>query len=532
MSEEGEIGTTNGDSGASAESAITEPSQGEIVVPKCYPKWRGKPVYGGNKEALGWTLCSVAVLINYIGIGAFFATTIDIVATRAVECHTENAGKGIDLNAVCGPAITFIKPSSLLTFYAMVISSIVACALPFIGAVVDHTNHRLLLGRISSLVFNALLFPLIFLNRFNYLIILACHGCSVFIGWFVQTFQYAYLPELTTDELKLAEWTKCITIWSYSGMFIYLCGVIGGVRVLDKGHLPFFTNQLSTAVLFCIDVVFLQISWWFLFGKRKPLHKLPEGSSLCTVGFKHVFTTAKHIWKNYRALKWYYMHISLANSGWQAFGIIILAYLTHFLGFTPLQVGIAIGCSLFASIPGAMLGTFVAKKLDPLQSSRINMVLMIICVTFFAIVLNAPGQEIRTYIYLGFFGFCGGWKSTLDKLISSSIIPDNQSTEMMGFFLFVDQWLLWMPLLVYTVMNEQGIRALYNVLILNVYLCISLFFLCMAGSYKCARDEVNRASVYLGKSDLADVEKAAEKDDAGDKQSQPTTQDDVIIAEA
>ena len=326
MFETDDLGTTGGDSGLSAESAVIVASEDESQVPRCYPKWKGKPVYDGNKEALGWTLCSIAVLINYVGIGAFFATTIDNVATFAALCHTKNAGMDVDLNELCGPAITFIKPSSLLTFYAMVISSITACALPFIGAVVDHTKHRLMLGRISSLVFTALLFPLIFLNKQNYLIILACHGCSVFVGWFVQTFQYAYLPELTTNERKLAEWTKCITIWSYSGMVIYLAGIIGGVRLLNKGNLPFFTSQFSTAVLFCIDAIFLQTSWWFLFGERKPLHKMPENSSLCTVGFKHVFGTAKHIWRNYRALKWYYLHISLANSGWQAFGIIMCKF--------------------------------------------------------------------------------------------------------------------------------------------------------------------------------------------------------------
>ena len=168
---------------------------------------------------------------------------------------------------------------------------------------------------------------------------------------------------------------------------------------------------------------------------------------------------------------------------------------------------------MVASIPGAMIGTFLAQKLDPLRASKINMCLMIICVTFFAIVLNSPGQEIRTYIYLAFFGFCGGWKSSLDKLISSSVIPDNQSTEMMGFFLFVDQWLLWLPLSIYTIMNEQGVKALYNVLVINVYLGISLLLLFMAGSYTGARGEVNRGTVYLTKSDAIAVEGGENNDD-------------------
>ena len=576
MCEKGDLITARSGQGGSSESDMADPSQGGNDVPKCYPKWRGKPVYDGNKEAMAWTLCSTAVLINYIGIGAFFATTVLQIATSAYNCHERNAGTDVDLDELCGPRITFIKPSSLLTSYVMVITCVVSFLLPFIGAVVDHTKHRLLLGRVTSLIFIALLFPLMFLDRYNYLIMLSCHGCSVFFGWFLQAFYYAYLPELTDDELKMAHWTNCITIWSYGVMFIYLVVIIGVVRLLDKGQEPYFTSRFSTAVIFGINAIFLQVSWWFLFGERKPLHEMPENSSLCTIGFKQIYKTASHIWRNYSALKWYYLHITLANSGWQAFGIVtrkhhslllcvsmkngyrqtyVLAYnmfrsfiystllrivlknhtvtyLTSVLEFTPFDVGIAVGCSLLGSIPGAMVGTLVARKLDPLRSSKINLVLSIICVTFFAIVLNSPGQNVRTYIYLGYLGFNGGWKSTMDKLISSSIIPDNQSTEMMGFFLFVDQWLLWLPLLVYTLLNERGVKELYNVLVINVYLCISLVFLFMAGSYTNARGEVNKFSVYLETSGQVAAESNGDEDDVEDTRSQPTTQADVMVAEA
>lgn len=180
-----------------------------------------------------------------------------------------------------------------------------------------------------------------------------------------------------------------------------------------------------------------------------------------------------------------------------------------------------------------MVGTIVARRLDPIESAKINLVLMVICVSFFAVVLNAPGQTVRTYLYLAFLGFNGGWKSTLDKLISSSIIPENQSTEMMGFFLFVDQFLLWLPLLVYTILNEQGIKSLYNILVLNVYLVIAFVFLFMTGGYTSAREEVNRDTVFTDRSGQGAAEGAVEKDeDIEEKGSQPTTQEDAIIAEA
>ena len=327
MRERGDLRAASGGQVGTLESAMADPSEQVTAVPRCYPKWRGKPVYDGNKEAIAWTLNSIAVLINYVGGGAFFATTLLLVATSASRCHTKNAGNAdVDLDELCGPAITFIKPSSLLTFYTMIITSIVAFTLPFIGAVVDHTKHRLLLGRIFSLLFCAFLFPLIFLGKHNYLIILGCHGCSVLFSWFVQTFYYAYLPELTSDEVKLAEWSKWITIWSYGGMVVYLGAVIACVLTLSDGTDPFYASRLATSVMFAINFIFMQFSWWFLFEKREALHKKPDNVSLCSIGFKQIYKTASHIKKNYRALKWYYLHISFANSGWQAFGVTMRKY--------------------------------------------------------------------------------------------------------------------------------------------------------------------------------------------------------------
>jgi len=523
-------------------------SQGQKKpVPKCYPKWRGKPVYDGNKEALGWTLLNIAMSIQYVGAGAFLATTILRVAEGVSNCHTENADTDVDLNELCGPAITSFKPSSLLTLYAMVVGFIAACILPFIGAIIDFTSHRLLIGRIMAGIYTLVLLPLMFLTEQNYIIILVCHGFSVFFGWFVTTLQYAYLPELTTDELQLADWNKYITMWTFLSMLIYLAGVIVGVVLLKKARDDIFTSRVAMGVIFVINATFLQFSWWFLFEKREPLHEKPENSSLCTVGFKQLYSTGRHIVRNYRSLKWYFLSIAFANSGWQAFGIMFLTYISNFLDFNALQSGIAISSLFIGSIPGAIVGTFVARRLDPIKSYRINLVLMIICVTVFVTILNAPGQQKRTYIYSTFIGFNGGWKTTMDRLISSSIIPLGQDTEMMGLFLFSDQCLLWLPLMVYVIMNEAGISPRINVAILNVYLFISLFFLCMTGSYVTARAEVNRASIYLkngeknaaiatakANTDVAVVEDTAEgtKDCVDDQQSPPTAQADKTIMEA
>ena len=84
----------------------------------------------------------------------------------------------------------------------------------------------------------------------------------------------------------------------------------------------------------------------------------------------------------------------------------------------------------------------------------------------------------------------------MDRVLAASLIPLGQDTEMMGLFLFSDQCLLWLPLMVFTIMNEAGVSPRINVAVLDVYMVIALVLLCMTGSYAKARRQVNRGSVY------------------------------------
>jgi MFS-type transporter involved in bile tolerance (Atg22 family) len=180
-----------------------------------------------------------------------------------------------------------------------------------------------------------------------------------------------------------------------------------------------------------------------------------------------------------------------------------------------------------------MVATFFSRRLDPIKAAKINMVFIIICVAGFAIILTGPDQQVRTYIYLAFIGFNSGWKFSLDRLISSSIIPVSQNAEMMGFYLFSDQCMLWIPLMVYTIMNEAGISSRVNVAVLDVYLCLSLICLCMSGSYAEARAEVKRVTVYSDNDGIdtaiATAAAAAKGDEAMEELTMERTKDDNIV---
>eukprot|EP00536_Pseudo-nitzschia_multiseries_P019701 jgi/Psemu1/231828/e_gw1.4292.1.1 len=308
--------TTSGEHEELSSEVKTKP------LPRCYPKWRGEPVYAGNPEALAWTIVSIGMSMQYVGAGAFLATAILRVAEDAYICRLDLANStDVNLTEECGPGVGSMNPGSLLTAYALVVGLIAAILLPFIGAVIDYTRHRLLIGRIVSVLYTILLFPLMFLTDDNYIAILICHGCSVFVGWFVTSLQYSYLPELTNSELQLAEWTKWITIWTFFGMIIYLSCVIMTVILVGRVGDDIFSNRVGMATSFACNFVIMGSSWWVLFDKRDPLHERPENSSLWSLGFTQLYDTSCHIARNYRGLKWFFIHISFSDAGWQSFGI-------------------------------------------------------------------------------------------------------------------------------------------------------------------------------------------------------------------
>ncbi|KAG7353681.1 vacuole effluxer Atg22 like protein [Nitzschia inconspicua] len=466
-------------------------------LPRCYPKWRGQPIYRGNPEGLGWALDGVARSVQFIGAGAFLSTTLLRLAKEAAGCETE-APKG-EMIPECNETIYGIKPSSLLTTYTMVVGVASSAMLPLIGAVIDYTPHRLAVGRAVSFLYTVLIFPTIFLNDKTWFAVAVIQVVISVVGWVQTSITYAYLPELTTDELLLGEWTKSFTMTQFLSMVLYLAVIIGGLTVVGKSSDDVLTSQVAMIVAFVANATILPVVWGCLFQKRQPLHSLPEGRSLWTQGFRQLWETSKHISKNYRSLKWFYISIAFSDAGIQTLATVAITYLTDQLQFTATENGLAILLMLCGSVPGAWISNFATRRFDPIRSSMMALALLITATALVAIFVTGPGQYLRTYIMAFFWGTGVGWKWTCDRLTASSVIPEGQDTELMGVFLFAGQCLSWLPPLVFTAINEAGVSQRVGVASLNVWLVMSLMGYCIMGNYTTAREQVNRATVFGNK---------------------------------
>jgi len=460
-------------------------------LPACYPTCCGHPVFGGNQEALGWCLDVVGRTLSIIAIGAFLFPALMALANEAAGCPA-------DPSVECNERVYGIKPSSLLTTVHTIVAVCAAPLMPLMGAMVDYTSRRLLIGRILSLSFLALLFPQIFVSKQTWFALAIVLVVLFFIFIFQMVAAYAYLPELTTQEDQLNNYTRNFTVITFLVVVVYIAAIVavtGGLGIADDSVL---VARIAVTSVVCIAAITLYLAWGVLFQKRTPLHELPLGKSVWSAGFSKLFHSIQTIWANYRALKWFYLAVAFCDGAIQSLMTILITFATNVLEFSSMDIGVSVLLMLIANIPGGVIAGWITKRLDPRWSQMLSVVLVITMTSLSAGLLSGPGQRTLAYILIFFWGLGIGWKWTTDRMLSAAIIPTEQNAEYMGIYLFFGAILTWAPPLIYTALNEAGISQQIGLASLNIFFAVGLFAYGMMGNYRAAVQAVEGVFAQTG----------------------------------
>jgi len=268
-----------------------------------YPFHVKDPVDGTElPEAAGWGMDSAGrgplnQVGGYVGSALLRLAAADVNCPSPRNCNVSVKG-GI------------FKPSSLLTVTSAIVGVFAAILMPFVGALVDHTKHRKLLGVVSAFIVVLVtgMQMSISLEPNNWLFILVLDSIGSFFLLVHTTAVLAYLPDLTTDEESIPQYTAAFNVRQYSTQFIYtsLVLIANKVRRADRSLVSAVqTARDAAGIAFGFGALFFGYAWLFLFRKRPPLSQVPEGQSLFTSGFVQVKTTSVRIWRDYRALRWF-----------------------------------------------------------------------------------------------------------------------------------------------------------------------------------------------------------------------------------
>ena len=184
-----------------------------------------------------------------------------------------------------------VNPGTLVSQAISIGSLLSALMMPIFGSIVDHSPHRLLMGKVSTALLVFVNFMQIFLFRATWIFIMLLQAA---VQYPLYNCQYiarsAYMCELTKDlGVTLPRINKRDRLWEMAGMWGYLIVVTVAVIVADFGVVD--AARLSQALASIIGGSIMWKGWQYM-PYRPALMPLREGDSLLLSGFKKIFETA------------------------------------------------------------------------------------------------------------------------------------------------------------------------------------------------------------------------------------------------
>ncbi len=255
------------------------------------------------------------VLLSNIFLSASLITLAKI-HVGCIERDVDN-GNIVAVDDICDKRVYGFKPSSLMTNIAALSGVLAAFLLPFIGAIVDYTRHRKLIGCIAAVVImtvQAVQIGTVEATWFTMAILQALNG---FFTAALRVVAFAYLPEIQRivgDEV-MPRLNARFLIWGSWSQLLYLVVVAGIGLLLKTFNDDVVIAQIGQGADVILSGVFFALAFYF-FTKKEARRELPEKSFLLFAGFKQVFCTSRGIWKHYRStLGWFFLAVLFGRTG-------------------------------------------------------------------------------------------------------------------------------------------------------------------------------------------------------------------------
>merc|ERR1712154_349276 len=96
------------------------------------------------------------------------------------------------------------------------------------------------------------------------------------------------------------------------------------------------------------------------------------------------------------------------------------------------------------------------------------------------------------YIFAILWGIGLGWFYATETLFFSMILPKGQEAEFTGFYVNCTMILVWLPPLVFSIMNEAGINMRWGLASFDIFFIIAIGLLCMVSPWNEVLEEVQK----------------------------------------
>ena len=410
----------------------------------------------------------------------------------ATAAALENCSSDDDQACAQDAKIYGFKPSSLLTNSAIVAGLVSAAVLPVAGAIIDHTTHRRQVGAYCAFLLTVIKVVELFGISSSTWFYVACLQVVSFVLFQLLTVtEYAYSAEISKDPTEQSHYQTYFFLVLFVSLILYMFAILIPGKLLGLNDVEM--ARLAIGVSAIASIPLFTICWKYVFPDRPALSRVPVNQSLLTTGFLRLYETSKTIRSNLPAVKWFLIAAVFSESANHAVNTIFTTYCKEYLEMTSLQIGMVILMLLFGGIPGTWIGKKVAIMYNPVISAQVCLAFYIATTLGVSLQLRPASSQNLALLYGFFWGICKGWLHPIHTTIFVTISPKGQEVEMMGLYFFACQILAFLPPLVFTVLNENGLNMSLGMASLNIYFALGLFGLNRIGNYQEAVDTVTNS---------------------------------------
>lgn len=456
--------------------------------------------FDGNDDAKGLAFTKIPEAALWVSSSVYFSAALIKVAYEDAGCITE-LQDGQSKLPDCDKRIYGIKPSSMLSLFVMILGICNAIIMPIFGALLDSSNRRRMVGAVTALGVTVITFSQSFVSKKNWFPVFILQLISFILLTSNSVVGLAYLSELTKDKDKLARYNTVITIFNSVSVVIFLIGMTITTTLLRASNDPLLHARISLLATFCLQIIFYGISWTRLFGARMAaLNGMIDADLLSVDESRNVATrcsrcgiirnsiqslkrTLVKIFTQRSEIRWFLLFRATSQPVIIAFTAATLSYMNDQIQVSSRDVGITSLIVLVFAIVGNKISLTTMRRFNPLVSLKLCMFLWIVLAPILVLLVNKPGHEFRLFLLSILWGIVVGWKEPADKTILCNLVPRGIEAEMSGLYVFSGQISMWIPPLLFTMMNENGIDIRIGLASFGGYFLISLISLFMMGSY-------------------------------------------------
>lgn len=421
-------------------------------------------------------------------VSFFFLLKIS-VAEAKIDCDE------LDVDENCIRELYGFKPTSLLMLMQTVTGVIIALLLPCLNCAVEHASRRRSFAIITGTIMIAWLYAASFLIAldiwFTFSVGFAIYGATFFLHTMVM---HTYVPDLDFDTGTLVTYFMTfkkarviafiLTVLSFVGVNVYYS------IFTDEDGINFEIGVTRT--FFVISATFQLILLFFAFKGFNTRPSESEGnsesvSSIPTVQEMKIIGTM--IYNEYRPLFWYLVALTILTNVRMVVPGVAVTYVvvveTDFL-----YAGIGIAISAINVAIGYYGNVVIAKRFGVLESVKVITALWIVGILFIGFFLTGPDQIVMYLVANGILGLLLGWTSPSVHALHVVLLPKGKETLITGFYIFVSAGCSWTIPLMFTILNEIGLRISQITMLGAIPLLMSLIALVMVGPLDLATKKI------------------------------------------